>query len=84
MAPRSLNATLIVPSLDKGGASTCASPKSSSFAPPSFTRILARASFALESVGVLGSEALDRDDPTDPRVAGLPHLPHAAGTQRHR
>ena len=40
-----------------------------------------RASFALESLGVLGLEALDRDDTIDPRVTGLPYFPHAARAQ---
>ncbi len=37
------------------------------------------ASLTLESLGVLSLEALDGDDTIDARVAGLPHLAHAAG-----
>jgi len=33
-----------------------------------------RASLALESLGVLGLEALDCDDTIDSRVVGFPHL----------
>ena len=41
-----------------------------------------RTSFALESLGVLGLEALDGDDTIDSRVAGFPHFAHSARAQR--
>ena|SRR6187551_2348281 len=41
-----------------------------------------RAGLALESLGVLGLEALDCDDTIDSRVAGLPHLAHATRAKR--